>query len=208
MSERVWRRTGAAGAALLAAVLLGGCVETLVLGAGTVGVAAAQERSLGDALDDTTLHARVAEKLLSADEVLFRRVNLEVVEGRVLLTGVVREPEMRPQAARLAWAVDGVREVLNEIQVRDETGIKDFARDVWITAQLRAKMLADLEISDINYTVETINGIIYLMGIAQDRAELDRLTTHARNIAGVKQVVSHVLLKDDPRRVKSGGSKS
>lgn len=207
MRERVWRRTGAAGAALLAAVLLGGCVETLVLGAGTVGVAAAQERSVGDALDDVTLHARVAEKLLSADEVLFRRVNLEVVEGRVLLTGVVREPEMRPQAARLAWEVDGVREVLNEIQVRDETGIKDFARDVWITAQLRTKMLTDLEISDINYTVETINGIIYLMGIAQDRAELDRLTTHARNIAGVKQVVSHVLLKGDPRRVKSGGSK-
>ena len=38
------------------------------------------------------------------------------------------------------------------------------------------------------------------MGIAQDQAELERVTGHASNIKGVSRVVSFVLLKDDPRR--------
>jgi len=41
---------------------------------------------------------------------------------------------------------------------------------------------------------------VYLMGIAQDEAELSQVAEHARNIGGVKDVVSHVVLKDDPRR--------
>ena len=49
---------------------------------------------------------------------------------------------------------------------------------------------------DVNFTVETVNGIVYLMGIARSRPELDKVTTHAgRNIAGpVQKVISHVRL--------------
>ena len=187
---------------LSAGLVLPGCVEFIIAGAGVTGVAAMQERSVGGAVDDTTLHARIVEKLFAKDERLFRLVNLELVEGRVLLTGQVPEPLDKTEAAKIVWQVDGVREVLNEIQVRDESSIKDFARDIWITAQLRTKILTDLEINDLNYSIETINSIVYLMGLAQDRGELDRLTTHARNISGVKQVVSHILLKSDKRRQK------
>ena len=59
------------------------------------------------------------------------------------------------------------------------------------------------DISDVNYTVETVNGIVYLMGIARSRPELDKVTTHARNIAGVQKVISHVRLSGDDRRGKS-----
>ena len=43
-------------------------------------------------------------------------------------------------------------------------------------------------------------GIIYIIGIAQTTAELDKVIGHARRINNVKKVVSHVMLKDDPRR--------
>jgi osmotically-inducible protein OsmY len=39
------------------------------------------------------------------------------------------------------------------------------------------------------------NGVVYLMGIAQDRAELDRVVDHARNIGLVTKVVSYVRIK-------------
>ena len=190
----------AAGGLVLAALSLAGCAET-VIGAGvTAGVAIAQERSIGQAVDDKVIQANINHQLLQRDEALFRRVETEVVEGRVLLTGGVPKPEHRVEAARLTWKVVGVKEVLNELQVTDKSGISNYAKDSWVTTQLRAKMLGDIDIFDINYTVETVNGIVYLMGIARSQGELERVTGYARNIRGVSKVVSHVVLKTDPSR--------
>jgi osmotically-inducible protein OsmY len=191
-----------AGLMVLAAPL-GGCGSAMVGAGATAGLAAAQERSLGDAIDDTAIHAQVVHNLLQRSETLFTRVGAEVVEGRVLLTGIVPTPEDRVEAVRLTWQVEGVREVLNEIEVGNRSSLKDMARDTWITTQLRTKMLRDAEVFDINYSLETINGVVYVMGIARTQKELDRVTDHARNISGVKKVVSHVVLKDDPRRKPS-----
>ena len=93
--------------------------------------------------------------------------------------------------------------MLNELQVSDRTSIIDYFKDAKITSQIRFQMLRDREISDINFSIETVNGIVYLMGIARNRPELDKVTNHARNVAGVKKVISHVRLSDDARRGKS-----
>lgn len=204
MDKVNWRRCRVAFtlAALLTLVGLGtsGCAALLLTGAGAAGLAAAQERPIGQAIDDAIIAAQVTEKLLQKDEALFGNVNIEVLEARVLLTGVVPIPEDRMTAARLTWKIDGVREVLNEIQVNDKSSLIDAGKDAWITTQLKSTTLGDAKIIDLNYYVETINGIVYLLGIAQDRAELDRIIGHARNVKGVKKVVSHVIIKTDPRR--------
>lgn len=190
-------------ALMVAALGLSGCAG-VVAGAGAQGlVAAAQERKLLDAVDDKTIQLRINARFLNYDANLFRRVETEIVEGRVLLTGNVPRPEDRVEAARLTWQVAGVREVLNEIAVNDRSGILNYFKDSWITTRLRAKMITDAEIVDINYSVETVNGIVYLIGIAQDEAELKRLTGHARTLSGVRRVISHVRMKDDPRRPAS-----
>jgi osmotically-inducible protein OsmY len=88
--------------------------------------------------------------------------------------------------------------VLNEIQVTDQGGLVNFARDTWVTTQLRSKLLLDKNVRAINFNVETVNGVVYLIGIAQDQAELERVTNHARTITNVVKVVSHARLKDDP----------
>lgn len=180
--------------------LMGCSVPAAVVGAGaSVGIAAAQERSVGEAIDDTTINLKISSNLLQKDEALFRRVGVEVLQGRVLLTGNVPEPEQRVEAVRLAWRAEGVKEILNEIQVNDTSSLLDFAKDGWISTQLRAKILGDREITDINYSVETVNGVVYLLGIAQNEDELQRVTNHARNIRGVVKVVSHVSMKQAER---------
>ena len=175
----------------------------IVAGAATAGLTVAQERSIGTVIDDTAIELQIQHYLLQASDGLFIRVGIEVHEGRVLLTGVVPAPDDRVEAVRQAWQVNGVLEVINEVQVSDRAGITDYLRDVKITSQLRFKMLRDRDISDVNYTVETVNGIVYLMGIARSRPELDKVTTHARNIAGVQKVFSHVRLSGGDRRGKS-----
>jgi osmotically-inducible protein OsmY len=183
-------------------ILLAACSPAgmAVGAAATVGVAAAQERSMGDAVDDLAIEIEVNHYLFQADEKLFRAVSVDSVEGRVLLTGHVPGPDGRVEAVRLAWRAAGVREVINEIQVTDQGGLDDYLRDVAISNELRAELLFDRAVSAINYNVETVNQVVYLMGIAQDQAELDRVIAHARAIRYVEKVVSHVVLKGDESR--------
>lgn len=169
-----------------------GCASLVVGGAATAGVAAAQERGLDGAARDTVIRAKINDLWFRHDVEMFRKLGLTVNEGRVLVTGRATTPEMRLDAVRLAWQVDGVTEVINEIEVDDKSGIQDAARDTWIATQLRGKLMFDREISSINYTIDTVNGVIYLMGSARNQAELDRVTGHARSLPHVKRVVSYV----------------
>lgn len=181
---------------LLAAALgLAGCASAVV-GAGAVtGVAMVQERGLEQAARDTRIEAEILAEWLRENDALVPRVGTEVHEGRVLLTGIVPTEQMRADAVRLSWKVAGVRDVLNEIQVIDSSGVVDLARDTWITTQLKSKLTFDKEVLSINYAVETVNGVVYLIGIAQSRAELDRAIDHARALKYVRNVISHVRVK-------------
>ena len=185
---------------LAGSLSLSGCAELLIGAAATTGVAIAEERSVGDAVDDLTIRAELNHLFFRDDVELFGDVSFSVIEGRVLLKGSVPTPDDRIRALRLAWQAAGVREVINELQVADDSGILDYARDTWISAQLKGKLLVDGDVLSINYSVETVNGTVYLLGIAQDEAELTRVTEHARSIEDVKRVVSHVVLKDDRHR--------
>ena len=195
--RRKLARAAALGAAALA---LSGCVGALVGGAATTGVIVAQERSLGAAVDDGIIRVDLNRRLFEASEVLYVGVGIDVIEGRVLLTGIVPTVEHRVEAAQLAWRVAQVKQVLNELDVGARRDVVDFFKDKRIGGQLRIALLRDLDIVDINYTITTMNGVVYLLGIAQNQAELDKVVSHASNIGGVEKVVSHVLLKDDPKR--------
>ena len=185
---------------LLAGLALSGCVGVVAGGAATAGVAVAQERSVGAAIDDAAIKFQINQLLFERSEKLFLDVRTSVVEGRVLLTGSVTDPDDRIEAARVTWQSDSVKEVLNEIQITNQAGIVNYFKDKRIVLQLRFRLITDGDISDINYTIDTVNGVVYLMGIAQDDAGLERVTNYARNIAGVTKIISHVRLKDDPRR--------
>ncbi len=177
----------------LALLAVSGCGPGAIAGGGaSVGVAVAQERSIGDAVDDTVIASQIVSQLYQYDIELLRLVSAEVVEGRVLLTGSVAKPEDRVNAVRLTWQIDGDSEVLNEIQVTDDSGLIDFALDTWISTQLRTKLLLDQDIKALNYNVETVNGVVYMIGIARNEPELERVTNHARTIENVQKVISHV----------------
>ena len=113
-------------------------------------------------------------------------MSISVVEGRVLLKGSVPTQEDRLRASWIARQATGIREVINEMQVTAETGIFDYARDRWISLRVDARILFDIDILSVNYDVETVNGTVYIMGIAQDDDELGRVMGHARRVYGVK----------------------
>jgi len=182
-------------ALVLAAFALGGCVP-LVLGAGgAAAVGASQDRGLEQAVDDNQISFEINRKLLAEDSNVYKGVATQVRNGRVLLSGIVPKPEDRVTVTRIAWTIGGVKEVINELQVGESAGFAQAMSDATITTKLRARLTGDRDISGINYSIETVRGTVYLMGTALNRAELDRVLAHARDVSGVRNVVSYVEVK-------------
>ncbi len=191
------------GGLLLAAGLsltLGACAPAVIGAGAAVGVTAAQERGFKGAIADAEIRLDINHLWFQESTSLYSKVNLQVQEGRVLLTGNVPDPATRLSAVRLAWQAEGVIEAINEIEVNDTSSLLDGARDEWISAELGTRILVDRAIASINYSIETVNQVVYLIGIAQSQAELDRVIAYAKDIAFVRRVIDYVRLKDDPAR--------
>jgi osmotically-inducible protein OsmY len=154
-----------------------------------------EERGISGAVDDTALRIRINALFSNNDERLWRKIGLQVYMGRVLITGTVETEKMRAEAVKLTWQAEGVQEVINELQLSTSGGAAGFARDIWISTQLKSALLFDKQIASINYSIETVRGVVYLIGIAQDRLELDRVMNHARKLDYVRKVVNYVKIK-------------
>ena len=181
---------------LLALPPLAACGPAVGAGA-TAGLAAYDERGIDGVSRDTRTAFEIRGKLLEKQNALPFKIGVEVYEGRALLTGVVQDDQSRADVVGLAYQVPSVRRVLNEIQVRPAGSVIDFTHDAWITTQLQFKITFDKKILGVNYSIETVNGVLYLIGIAQDQAELDRVIAYARSIERVREIISHVRLKRD-----------
>jgi osmotically-inducible protein OsmY len=184
--------------ALVALVALAGCVPLAIGAASTGGVVAAQQRSTGDALDDQVIRSKINKLWLDYDPEMYSHLWLSVQEGRVLVAGKLQKPEQRLAAVRLAWQVEGVKEVANEIQLGEPTGFGTYLKDSWILTQLRSSLTFEPEVSSINFSIECVDGVVYVMGVARDQQELKDVLSIARGIDGVKRVVSFVRVKDAP----------
>lgn len=196
-------RLAKAACAMLGALALAGCVATAVGAGAVVGDTAMQDRGIKGAVSDNTIRAEINHYWLQKDHKMWMALNLQVYEGRALVSGTVPTADERADAIGLAWKAGGVREVIDEVQVSNEGGIVDYARDTKIQTELNAKLLFAKDVESVNYSVEVVNGVVYLLGVAQDQAELDRVLNIARSLADVTKVVSHVLLKDDPKRFQA-----
>lgn len=180
--------------------LLSGCVAVAVTGAAVAVTAVRQERTIGNAVDDVRIKTRLSKALTDESADNFVNVSTTVIEGRILLTGRVTSPEARLDATRIAWSIDGVRKVDNDIEVTEDGEWLNRPMDIYIRTKLNTELLADFDIRDVNYTVDVVNGVVYLTGIGQDQAEIDAVVAHARDISQVKRVENYVVLKSDPIR--------
>lgn len=186
---------------LMAAFLAPACTPIgAAVGTGAVvGTAASKEGGVGQAWTDTRIEAYISDAWFRYNVEMFRKLDLTVREGRVMITGVVQKPEWRVDAVRLAWQAPGVRQVINEIRIENSEGVSGYARDSWISTQLKTKLIFDKDVRSIDYSFDCVGSVVYLMGIARDQEELDRVIAHARGISYVKEVVSYVRLRTEVR---------
>ena len=165
-------------------------------GAGSAMVIAEGDRSMGNVIDDATIKVNIAAKFISSEDNLFVDVSTTVLNGRVLMTGLVDNQEVRIDAVRRVWEVEGVQEVINEIQIGNRASLKEYANDVWINTQAKGLAAKAVGLRVVAYNFETIQGKVYIAGITSRPAQLEDLIDAVKTIKGVKEIVNYVIIKE------------
>ena len=182
------------------ALALSGCVNAAI-GIGTAAVAASTtEKGLSTSVSDSVIQAKLSDSFIQTSQSLFLNVETSVNNGSVLLTGKLKTQDEKITATRLSWEIKGVREVINEVQLSGTSSLKSSAKDLAASAQLRAALIRDPEISSLNFSIDIVNGIVYLSGVAENEQERERVVAHAQELRFAKQVVSYIILAYDRRK--------
>lgn len=179
---------------------LSSCVPLLVGGGSVATVTnAAKQKGLGGAISDSQISSVFKVKLYSKDQDLHRRVGVNVQNGEILLTGSLDSQELLDEVEQIAWSVDGVRKVINEMGVQKEEGLGlgEGMSDGWITTQIKSSIMFTDNVKSINYSIKTVSGIVYIMGNADNEAELKTVMEVARKTHGVKKVMNYVKVREN-----------
>ena len=181
------------------ALALSGCVGAAV-GIGTAAVAASTtEKGFSTSVADGVIETKLVDRFIQNDAALAAGIDKSVNNGSVLLTGRVDTIEQKVLATKLAWEIKGVREVVNEVQVTQDSSLRDKAKDLAASAQLRAALIGDQNVSSLNFSIDVVNGIVYLSGVASDEMEKERVIAHAQELRFAKKVVNYIILETDKR---------
>ena len=159
-------------------------------------------RTIGMQIDDTIMQKNLSARLALTNKKYFLSIQSEVIDGRIFLSGKVDEPEDKIKITKLAWETKGVRSVKNAITIKGESNFKNTAKDILITSQLRSALIFNKKTKARNYTLETINQIIYIFGIAMDEEEKKIVINEANKIFDVKEVVPSIYLATELSRTK------
>jgi len=157
-------------------------------------------RTVGMQIDDTIMQKNLIARLTLTEKKYFLAIQVEVLDGRIFVTGKVNEPEEKLKITKLAWETKGVRSVKNAIEIKGKTNFKGSAQDILITSQLRTALIFNKKIKSSNYTLETINKKIYIFGIALDEEERKEVIKEANGIYNVEKIIPTIYLVSELSR--------
>ena len=185
---------------LVVTFIFNGCVGVSSGGLFGTGVSIAFDpRSVGTQIDDSIMQKNFSTRMILMDKKYIISVKSKVLDGRIFLTGKVENPEEKLQLTKLAWETNGVRSVRNDIKIKEEFNLKQSAKDILITSQLRTALIIDKNIKATNYQIDTYKNKIYIYGIALTKEEKEKTINEAKEILDVKDVIASILLVEDLR---------
>tara|TARA_B100000767_G_scaffold83477_1_gene80398 strand:+ start:93 stop:668 length:576 start_codon:yes stop_codon:yes gene_type:complete len=170
---------------------------------GAAGIAslssASKEKGLGASISDTIISTKISNKIFKYNPDLIKNTRVFVNNGSVLLTGKVKKPEDKIEFTKIIWKIKGVREVNNEVQIIDVSSIKNIARDIASLSEIRARILTNKKINSLNFSVDVVNDIAYLSGIAENDEEMKLVKDNAASARFIKTVFNFIILNTDLR---------
>lgn len=122
------------------------------------------------------------------------KINTDVKDGVVLLTGKVESDVDKALAGELIEGLDGVVRVDNKLTVDKGATVKSEENgsaltDAKIATVVKTRLLMESEVSGTSINVDADNGVVTLQGEVDSNAEKDLAIAIARNTNDVSQVI-------------------
>jgi hyperosmotically inducible protein len=147
------------------------------------------KRSVGEYTDDKMLVGKVKSALISDKTADADEINVESYKGVVQLNGFVDNAKEKAQAETVAKAVDGVKGVENNLQIKQASQTTGGAiDDSSITAKVKSALIDSDATKAGDIKVETRGGVVQLSGFVSNQAQKDAATKVAQSVTGVKAV--------------------
>ena len=189
---------------LVLALLTFSCVGTSSVGIFGSGVSVAYDpRTVGMQIDDSIMQKNLIGRLTLTDKKYIISISAKVLDGNIYLSGKVDEPEEKLKIIKMAWETKGARSVQSTVTIKGNSNFKSTAKDILITSQLRTALIFNRLTKATNYTIDTINGKIYIFGIAMTKKEKEKVISEADQIHGVKDVIPSIYLVEELSRNKN-----
>ena len=183
--------------------LLTACVGSSTSGVFGTGVSVALDpRTLGTQIDDSIMQKNLLARLALTEKKYIVQLSIKVLDGRIFLGGKVDEPEEKLRITKMAWETKGARSVKSNIIIKQKFSIKNFAKDVLISSQLRTALILNKNVKAANFNIDTVNQTTYVFGIAHTENEKQEIIKEAKQIVDLKELVTSILMVSDLSRQK------
>lgn len=147
-------------------------------------------------ISDATVTSSVKGLLMTDRMINASQIGVETQQGIVNLNGIVPSPEQKLRAELLTRDIQGVRQVVNNLQVSMVTPTPSpsapIQDDPMITATIKDKLMADRLANLARVHVDTTEGIVYLNGTVPSTVHKVRAEQVAHEVRGVIQVVNNL----------------
>ena len=181
-------------------LLINSCAIVSTAGS-LVGSASTSTRGFSGTIEDTYLMSKIVSKITLMKLSNFSNITVSVINGKVLLAGNIENQEKRLELIKKVWWIDGVKEVYNELEIGPQISFSEKTEDFIFEAKIEKRLLFEPGIFSNNYSVDVVNGNVYVMGISSNIEEKTKIENFLNNMNDIKKLI---LLVDIPKIIKDG----
>jgi osmotically-inducible protein OsmY len=128
-------------------------------------------------------------------------INVSAFNQKVLLTGEVKNAEIKDQAGAYVKAMKNARAVFNELLIGPNSSYSARANDAYLESKIKTQMIFTEKLPSNSMAIIAEGSSVYLMGIlTQNEAELAKKV--ASNSAGVKDVYTYFDIISEAEKVR------
>ena len=176
------------------------CTAPMIGGIGAIAFSSsAQEKGLGTSINDKVIYVKLRNALYDWNPSVSENISLSVNNGSILVTGKIKNVDTKIELTKILWEVNGVKEVNNKVQISETSNFKNIAKDLASLGEIKARLMASKKLNSLNYSIDVVNNIAYISGIASSEEEISIVTQIAQEARFIKEVQNFVKVNKDKR---------
>ena len=176
------------------------CAVPILGGVGAIAISStAQEKGLGTSINDKVIYLKLRNAIYEWNSSVSQKISISVDGGSILVTGQLKNVDTKIELTKIIWEVNGVKEVNNKVQISETNNLKNIAKDLASLGEIKARLMASKKLNSLNYSIDVVNNIAYISGIASSEEEISIVTQIVQEARFIKEVQNFVKVNKDKR---------